>query len=544
MNPDPIIRKRWFVAAGGDRNGALGMVAGGGLLVVAASMGPATWRQGEAHGKPAVAVLVTVLLLGPLLSAITATTTHRRVPAAVAGVGSVIAAALAVAAATGEATRDGLAPGGPLAAVGATLAAGGWLVVALTVDRPAKFSWTPVAAAAVLTVLIGWLGPVGAARLASRGTDARTVDAVPTADAKAPAGLGDTWRATPAGPVAGVAGGVALVRERAGVRTLDVRTGRAAWHHLREGWSLAGVGPAASGTVVVGLWLKDQERGDREALAIAFDAATGSRRWQREVDVSTVDHQVTGSADLVLLVPRGRAAAVVALDARTGERRWTWRPANAECTVVSAASTDSPVRDDVVAVAFTCPGGRRVSGLSTVDGSVRWTWQPTSPDAGAELPPRGTAPGGSLPGGYAPLLVPTAGGVLVADGPTGLVLSMSSGRPGASHPAAGRLATSTAATALYLGSGNAVAVDLALGRERWRIPLPAATTPMAVTAFDGAGFALVVPDRGGPARLIRYDLDTGTAVTDRQVDDASVGLWPAPATLLVTTTTNAVTALR
>ncbi|HEX6311705.1 MAG TPA: hypothetical protein VF152_08760, partial [Acidimicrobiia bacterium] len=113
MNRDTIIR-----------NSALGMVAGGGLLVVAASMGPATWRQGEAHAKPAVAVLVTILLLGPLLSAITATTTNRRLPAAVAAVGSAVAAALAVAAANGEATRDGLAPGGPLAAVGATLAAG------------------------------------------------------------------------------------------------------------------------------------------------------------------------------------------------------------------------------------------------------------------------------------------------------------------------------------------------------------------------------------------------------------------------------------
>jgi outer membrane protein assembly factor BamB len=528
MNPDTVIR-----------NGALGMVAGGGLLVVAASMGPATWRQGEAHAKPAVAVLVTVLLLGPLLSAITATTTRRRVPAVVAGVGAALAAALAVAAATGEATRDGLAPGGPLAAVGATLAAGGWLVVALTVDRPATFSWTAAAAATVLTVLMGWLGPVGAARLASAGTDARTVDAVPTADATAPPGLSDAWQATPAGPVAGVAGGVALVRERAGVRTVEVRTGRAAWHHLREGWSLAGVGPAAGGTVVVGLWQRD-----RDALAIAFDAATGDRRWQREVDVSTVDHQVTGSADLVLLVPRGRAASVLALDARTGERRWTWRPANAECTVVSAATTDDPARDDSVAVSFTCPGGRRVSGLSTVDGSVRWTWQPTSPDAGAELPPRGTAPGGTLPGGYAPLLVPTAGGVLVADGATGLVLSMGGGRPGGSHPSGGRLAASSGATALYLGAGQAVAVDLALGRERWRVPLPAATTPVAVTAFDGVGFALVAPDRGGPARLVRYALDTGTVVTDRQVDDATTGLWPAPATLLVTTSTNAVTALR
>jgi outer membrane protein assembly factor BamB len=519
------------------RGGALGMIAGGGLLVVAASMGPATWRQGEAHGKPAVTVLLTILLLGPLLSAITATTTKRRATAAVAGGGAAIAAAIAVGAAIGEATRDGLAPGGPLAAVGATLAAGGWLIAALTADRSARFSWTPFAGATVLTVLIGWLGPVGATRLFGAGVDSRTVAGVPAATPAPPAALDDAWLATPSGPVAGIVGGVALVRDRAGVRTLDVRTGRAAWHHIRAGWSLAGLGSAAGGSVVVGLFFRD---GD--ALAIAFDAATGTRRWQREVDA--VDAQVTGSGNVVLLVPRGRPAPVLALDARTGELRWAWRPANAGCAVMSAASTADPVRDDVVAVAFTCPDGRRVSGLSLAAGSVRWTWAPTFPDTGAELPPRGTAPGGSLPGGYAPLLVPTAGGVLVADGPTGLVLSMSGGRAGGSHPAGGRLAASAGPTALYLGAGQAVAVDLALGRERWKVPLPAATTPVAVAVVDGAGFALVVPDRGGRARVVRYDLDTGAIAAERQVDDASTGLWPAAGTLLVTTTTNAVFAIR
>ncbi|GIJ58760.1 outer membrane protein assembly factor BamB family protein [Virgisporangium aurantiacum] len=524
------------------RSGALGLVAGGGLLVVAASMGPATWRQGEAHAKPAVAVLVTVVLLGPVLSALSLATRKlaaRRI-AAVAGAGSAIAAALAVGAAAGEATRDGLAPGGPLAAVGATLAAGGWLVAALTADLPGRLHPGLLVGATILVVLVGWLGPVGAARLARSGTDARTVAAVPAAEAAPPPGLATAWQATPSGPVAGVAGNVVLLRERAGVRTLDVRTGRAAWHHLRSGRSLVGLGPAAGGGLVVGLW-----QGDGETLAIAFDAYTGKRRWQRTVDAPAADHQVTGSAGLVVLVPRGKPAPVLALDVRTGERRWAWRPANAECAVVAAATSDEPDRDDTLAVAFSCPDGRRVSGLSTVDGAVRWTWAPSSPsDAVDGLPPRGTAPGGSLPGGYAPLLVPTAGGVLVNDGPTGLVLSMSGGRAGAAHPAGGRLAASAGATGLYLGGDNATAVDLALGRERWKVPLPAATTPVAVAAIEGAGFALVVPDRGGPARLVRYDLNTGTNLAERQVDDASTGLWLAPGTLLVTTTTNAVTALR
>ena len=69
---------------------------------------------------------------------------------------------------------------------------------------------------------------------------------------------------------------------------------------------------------------------------------------------------------------------------------------------------------------------------------------------------------------------------LVNDGDTGLVLSLASGRAGGIHPAGGRLAAAADTTAVYLGSGGAVAVDLALGRERWRTALPAATTPVAV----------------------------------------------------------------
>jgi len=535
-----------------SRTAAQALVAGGSLLTAVALIGPATWRQGEAHGKPSAAVLVTIFLLGPALSGLCAamtrllpvhgsdsigggvggqrpTTPRTGLIAAAAGAGALVAAVAAAAASAGEATLDGLAPGGPLAAVGAAMSAVGWLVAALTPRVQGPISWRPLTSATVLVLLLGFLGPVAVHAVARSGVDARAADRPFTAAAP-PNGLGDGWTAKVPGTVVGVSGGLVLVRARTGVHTLDAATGRAAWRYLRAGWSMVGLGAAAGGRVVVGLW-----RGDGKTRALGFDASSGARRWQRELDGSAVDYQVVGSGSLAVLLPRG-AGPVIALDASTGRQRWTWRPANAGCTTAAGATSTEPARDDAVAVAFSCPDGRRVAGVSTTDGSVRWTWAPATGSDTVEPPPRGTAPGGSVPDGFAPLLVPTAGGVLVNDGGSGLVLAMATGRAGAIHPAGGRLAAAADTTALYLGANGAVAVDLALGRERWRTPLPAATTPVAVAASTGAGFALVVPDRGGMARVLRFDLSTGVVAAERQVDDAAVAIWLGPGVLIVATT--------
>src|SRR6185369_13168970 len=164
-----------------------------------------------------------------------------------------------------------------------------------------------------------------------------------------PAGLGDRWTASVPGTVADVSAGLVLVRDRTGVRTLDAATGRAEWKYLRAGASLVGLGSAAGGRVVVGLW-----RGDGVTRALGFDASSGTRRWQRELAVaSTVDYQVVGSGSLAVLVPRG-AGPVIALDSSTGRQRWTWRPANTACPTVAGATSSEPARDDAVAVAFSC----------------------------------------------------------------------------------------------------------------------------------------------------------------------------------------------
>jgi len=59
-------------------------------------------------------------------------------------------------------------------------------------------------------------------------------------------------------------------------------------------------------------------------------------------------------------------------------------------------------------------------------------------------------------------------------------------------------------------------------------------------ASTGAGFALVAPDRGGRARILRLDLSTGAVAAERQVDDAAVAVWLGPAVLILATTAGAV----
>jgi len=45
-----------------------------------------------------------------------------------------------------------------------------------------------------------------------------------------------------------------------------------------------------------------------------------------------------------------------------------------------------------------------------------------------------------------------------------------------------------------------------------------------------------VPDRGGMARVLRFDLSTGVVAAERQVDDAAVAIWLGPGVLIVATT--------
>ena len=301
------------------RSTAQALVAGGTLLTVAALLGPVTWRQGEAHGKPAFAVLLTIFLLGPALSALCAVTTRLRAPrpvAGVAGAGALVAAVAAALAAAPEATRDGLAPGGPLAAVAGVATAGGWLIAALTHRVQGRVAWGPLAGATVVVVLLGWLGPAGAAAIARADIDAREVPALPLDAAAARRDL--------------TSAGGCRCRERRSTwprAWCSCATGRASARSTRAPESRRGTtcapGGRCSGSARRPAGASWSACGGRTGNS-ARSASTPRRvpaAGRRVIRTSTVDHRVVGSGDLVVLVPRAGSGGAVALSASTGRRQ-------------------------------------------------------------------------------------------------------------------------------------------------------------------------------------------------------------------------------
>jgi hypothetical protein len=498
-----------------------GGICAGVLMTVAALLGPWSWQQGLAHGKPGVPTLLAIALLGPVLSSVALAgrlvTVGRRVHPVLPAAAAVLALAIAAKAAAGEATLDGLAPGGVLAAVGCALTAAGWLTVW---QIPAAVTRRAIAVSTVAVLLVTLMG-YGLSRLwGTAHLDQRVVPAVPGVprplDAAAgtgaarpagpsgavPATAGATrWRRTVAGTVVGVTGSLVVVREPAGIRTFATADGRPSWRFRRPGAVTTVAAVSQDGASVVVRW--------RDGVMAAFDAATGRRRWQRAA--STLDPaRLVVFNGLVVALPRGRAP-VGGLDLTTGRRRWTWLPGNHDCLVAGALPADARV----LAVTLACPDGIRVAGLftgqSTTDTLVRWTWVPPA--------------GGALD------VVATAGGVLVRYAGSGVVLAATSGTAGASHDAPAGLVASIDTTALYLGR-TTTAVSLAFGRALWTIPGPGDGAAVAATGRGDDAFVLLTEPSGG-TRLRRLDLAGGAVRLDVALDLPATAVFLAPDGILV-----------
>jgi hypothetical protein len=528
-----------------------GLVLAGVVVAAAALAGPWSWRLGSAHARPEPGVLLAVAALGPLLSVVRLAAVAVRPPpvpptlsAGLAGAAAASAAAITAGAGAGVSSLDGLAPGAPLATAGCLAAAVGWLIVAVTGGAPVPVP-APAAAAAAAAVLV--VSGTGYAlvhwRAETRYVDHRTAAAAASQPPALPVDPGrPRWRSAQGGVAVGVAGRALVLRDKAGVRVLDVTTGAERWRYLRRDVSVDAVGLAADGRTVVGLW-----RGHDGALAVGFDSDTGVRRWQRRYtgrgfqDASAslparLADRIVGAGDVAVKVPFERGADLVALDVRTGARRWTYLAAGCVLTDLLGGASD------LLAVAAFCrrSGELRpvVLGLSTVDGAVRWEWSPPQDVArfSDEL-----------------ALAATTGGVLVQYGAlrgadsddvpltqraprTGTVLSAQGGTAGATHRVPAPFATATGTTAVYVGD-RTTAVDLAFGRPLWTAQAPGpGWTPVAAVAV---GPAVLVALRGGPGlRLLGFQPGDPAPVVDAVVSDEGcaecvVRLFAGPALVVV-----------
>ncbi|WP_203898318.1 outer membrane protein assembly factor BamB family protein [Virgisporangium aliadipatigenens] len=255
----------------------------GAVMTVAALLGPWSWRQGEAHGKPDVAVLLAIALLGPALSALRPAALRVGIPplvsALVAAGGAVGAALLAARTAAGEATFDGLAPGGPICVLGCVITAVGWLIVAGTVRLTAPVTRRAYAAAGVVVLVIVLMLNGFTAWIGTRNLDARVLPAGTRSPEALPSSIAtERWRATVSGTPVGTAAGLLVLRDRTGIFALDASTGTPGWHFRRSDATLSAAGLSADGTTALASWVTGTER-----TVAAFDAATGERLWQRIV---------------------------------------------------------------------------------------------------------------------------------------------------------------------------------------------------------------------------------------------------------------------
>lgn len=230
-----------------------------------------------------------------------------------------------------------------------------------------------VVAVAVTVAALGVLAAVAIPVVGS--SDAATTEIrvaadspVPPETAPLPASVRPLWTA-PAGPGAPptgpVEGPTAVVTGSDRVAGLDPATGRERWSYRRGNARLCGW--TARDGVVLALFAKSS--GCRDLVAL--DAATGSRRWYRTVEV-TGDAVLT-SGPGVAIVTAG--PQLVAVDTATGLNRWTY--AGDGCPLDPVV-----VGRSAAATVARCPGGElRLVGHDAYADKAAWTIpQPTGSD--------------------------------------------------------------------------------------------------------------------------------------------------------------------
>jgi outer membrane protein assembly factor BamB len=105
---------------------------------------------------------------------------------------------------------------------------------------------------------------------------------------------------------------------------------------------------------------------DHEGEVSAFNAETGKRQWETELDV-TVVAGIGGGMDMVLVGTQ--KGEMIALNEADGKERWRSR--------LTSEVLARPIAGENIVVARTADG--RVTGMSAEDGQVLWSYQRSVP---------------------------------------------------------------------------------------------------------------------------------------------------------------------
>ena len=318
----------------------------------------------------------------------------------------------------------------------------------------------------------------------------------------------------------------AVSPRQGGIVVLDARRGTKLWARNPGKGRMRSVAGVGARSVLVG-----DERCTDEGIGrgrlMAFDAATGTRRWSRretgvatKTDVWGPSSTVDVGAGGVVVTPGGRFSPdVVALDERDGHRRWSVH--GEQFLGVSAASvfTSSPTPPRVL-VAHDRRTGRR-----------RWTSAGPSP---------GWAGTFDVVAADRDHVVVASGDYLtrIGDHPgsatTFVVLDARTGRPRnsvvAEDPTFQFSDILLARGALLYGEGaSIVARDLATGTVRWTKDFPAAASvgggvaPVQLHATQSADRVLVSEIAAAAPHVVALDTRTGAALWDRPDSSVAAG---------------------
>ncbi|MEU3900037.1 serine/threonine-protein kinase [Streptomyces sp. NPDC045251] len=304
---------------------------------------------------------------------------------------------------------------------------------------------------------------------------------------KAPAGQGTpggfgVWKAAPASKGAGMpqcsyAARVLLCARTGVVFALDPADGGTLWRHEVEE-AVRSEPPVVSGGLV-------QPSLDRIGTLEALDPATGRQVWQADVP----EYDGVRVAGDTLLLTRSDGT-VTGVDSASGDVEWSHRIPGQAVPYFSSFAQDP----SAYAVSAVGDGERtRVTAVDPATGDVRWDAEPAG-----SLTPVGAADGS---------VYLVAGGAVYGDAQAVVRYTPDTGdvrRVRLPVPVAQAEAGVHGDTVYLMGAGGSlVAVDMAAGKQRWR--LETGVSRGSAPASDGRHVYVTAPD----GRLLGVDARTG-----------------------------------